>query len=128
MIEMNRRTAMGWSLAAAATGLTSGMAGTASAKSPKEPFFKGNGLPVGLQLYTLGEALRSDLDGQLAQVAKIGYRAVELAGYLGRTPAELRAAFDKAGVVARMRHLFRLIKASSSLYGDPEEARAEPDA
>jgi len=105
MIEMNRRTAMGWSLAAAATGLTSGMAGTASAKSPKEPFFKGNGLPVGLQLYTLGDALRSDLDGQLAQVAKIGYRAVELAGYLGRTPAELRAAFDKAGVACTSAHV-----------------------
>ena len=96
---------MGWSLAAAATGLTSGMAGTASAKSPKEPFFKGNGLPVGLQLYTLGDALRSDLDGQLAQVAKIGYRAVELAGYLGRTPAELRAAFDKAGVACTSAHV-----------------------
>ena len=105
MIEMNRRTAMGWSLAAAATGLTLGMAGTASAKSPKEPFFKGNGLPVGLQLYTLGDALRSDLDGQLAQVAKIGYRAVELAGYLGRTPAELRAAFDKAGVACTSAHV-----------------------
>jgi sugar phosphate isomerase/epimerase len=105
MIEMNRRTAMGWSLAAAATGLTSGMAGTASAKSPKEPFFKGNGLPVGLQLYTLGDALRSDLDGQLAQVAKIGYRAVELAGYLRRTPAELRAAFDKAGVACTSAHV-----------------------
>ena len=37
-------------------------------------------------------------------------------------------ASDEAGVVARMRHLFRFIKASSSLYGDPEEARAEPDA
>mgnify|MGYP001549980913 CR=1 FL=1 len=62
MIEMNRRTAMGWSLAAAATGLAS----TVSAKSPKEPFFKGTGLPVGLQLFTLGDALRSDLEGQLA--------------------------------------------------------------
>jgi len=101
MIEMNRRTAMGWSLAAAASGL----APVASAKSPKEPFFKGTGLPVGLQLYTLGEALRADLDGQLAQVAKIGYRTVELAGYLGRTPAELKAAFDKAGLACTSSHV-----------------------
>ena len=69
------------------------------------PFFKRTGLPIGLQLYTLGEALKADLDGLLGQVAAIGYRTVEMAGYLGRTPQELRAAFDRAGVACTSSHV-----------------------
>jgi sugar phosphate isomerase/epimerase len=92
---------MGLSLAAAGLGL----AAAAGARTPKEPFFRGTGLPVGLQLYTLGADLRANLDAMLGQVAQIGYRTVELAGYLGRTPAELRAAFDKAGLKATSSHV-----------------------
>lgn len=92
---------MGLSLAAAGLGL----AAAAGARTPQEPFFRGTGLPLGLQLYTLGGDLRADLDPMLGQVAKIGYRTVELAGYLGRTPAELRAAFDKAGLKATSSHV-----------------------
>src|ERR1700744_3377281 len=83
-----------------------GMAATgAMAKSPTEPFFKANRLPIGLQLYTLGGDLRADVDGMLGQVAKIGYRTVELAGYLGKTPQELKASFDKAGLKATSSHV-----------------------
>jgi hypothetical protein len=71
------------------------MAGGASAA--ETPFFQRHKLPVGIQLYSLGPDLAKELDAQLATVAKIGFKSVELAGYLGRTPAELRAAFDKAG-------------------------------
>ncbi|WP_372786942.1 sugar phosphate isomerase/epimerase family protein [Phenylobacterium sp.] len=101
MAEWTRRTALGWSLAATASAL----AGATAARTVKEPFFKGNGLPIGLQLYTLGDALKADLDGQLGQVARIGYRTVEMAGYLGRTPVELRAAFDKAGLACTSSHV-----------------------
>ncbi|HXA39887.1 MAG TPA: sugar phosphate isomerase/epimerase [Phenylobacterium sp.] len=101
MIPVSRRTALGAGLAAAASSLAAG----ASARTPREPFFKGNGLPIGLQLYTLGGDLRADVDGMLGQVAKIGYRTVEMAGYLGRTPAELRAAFDKAGLRCTSSHV-----------------------
>jgi len=101
MIPVSRRTALGAGLAAAASSLAAG----ASARTPLEPFFKGNGLPIGLQLYTLGGDLRADVDGMLGQVAKIGYRTVEMAGYLGRTPAELRAAFDKAGLRCTSSHV-----------------------
>jgi sugar phosphate isomerase/epimerase len=38
-------------------------------------------------------------------VAAIGYRTVELAGYLGRTPRELRVSFDKAGLKATSSHV-----------------------
>ena len=92
---------MGLGLAAAALGLAAGSAAGAA----REPFFKGTGLPVGLQLYTLGDGLRADLDGELGQVAKIGYRTVEMAGYLGRTPQELRAAFDRAGLTCPSSHV-----------------------
>ena len=48
---------------------------------------RGTGLPIGIQLYTLGPDAAKDLDGTLKAVAGIGYRSVELAGFLGRTPA-----------------------------------------
>ncbi|MGZ6015121.1 MAG: hypothetical protein ACXWKM_05200, partial [Phenylobacterium sp.] len=99
MIEMSRRKAMGLGLAGAAA-LGAGAAGAAG-----QAFFKRTRLPLGLQLYTLGGDLRADLDGQLAKVAAAGYRTVEMAGYLGRTPAELRAAFDKAGLACPSAHV-----------------------
>lgn len=105
MNDMSRRSVMGWGLAATA-GLSAGAAGAAA------PFFKRTGLPVGLQLYTLGPQLKDDLDGQLGQVARIGYRTVEMAGYLGRTPKDLRAAFDKAGLSCTSSHV--QAKANSS--------------
>ena len=100
MTKLSRRSLIGLGLAGAAAGL-----GGSSAMAASEPFFTRTGLPIGLQLYTLGPALKDDLDGQLAQVAKAGYRTVEMAGYLGRTPAELRAAFDKAGLTCPSSHV-----------------------
>lgn len=78
---------------------------TGAANAAAQPFFARRKLPVGIQLYSLGPDLAKDLDAQLATVAKIGFRSVELAGYLGRTPAELRAAFDKAGLVCPSAHI-----------------------
>jgi sugar phosphate isomerase/epimerase len=92
---------MGHGLAGAAIALSAG----SSAVAASQPFFQRTKLPVGLQLYTLGEALKTDLDGELGRVAAIGYRTVEMAGYLGRTPAELRAAFDKAGLSCTSAHV-----------------------
>jgi sugar phosphate isomerase/epimerase len=70
-----------------------------------QSFFARQNLPVGIQLYTLGELVRNDLDGTLKQVAGIGYKTVELAGYLGKTPRELRASFDAAGVSCTSAHV-----------------------
>lgn len=100
MRDLSRRRVMGWSLAAAASGLSARTSAGAAA-----PFFKRTGLPVGLQLYTLGDAPKTDLDGQLSQVARVGYRTVEMAGYLGRTAGELRAAFDRAGLTCPSSHV-----------------------
>jgi sugar phosphate isomerase/epimerase len=60
---------------------------------------------VGLQLYTIRDAVTKDLDGSLARVASIGYGEVELAGYRTHTVAEYRAALDRHGLVAPSTHI-----------------------
>lgn len=83
-----------------------------------KPFFKSHDLPVGIQLYTLGPDVQKDLDATLATVAGIGFKSVELAGYLGRTPAELRAAFDRAGLVCTSAHIPPRAASGPSFGGD----------
>jgi sugar phosphate isomerase/epimerase len=61
-------------------------------------------LPIGLQLYTVRDALMEDPDAALAQVASIGYRYVELAGLHGRTPEQFRGLLDKHGLSALAAH------------------------
>ncbi|WP_291876986.1 sugar phosphate isomerase/epimerase [Caulobacter sp.] len=78
---------------------------TGAATAAEAPFFQRHKQPVGIQLYSLGPDLAKELDAQLATVSKIGFKSVELAGYLGRTPAELRAAFDKAGLICPSAHI-----------------------
>lgn len=108
--HLSRRGLLG--AGAALLGATlAGGAGAAAA-----PFFQRHKLPVGIQLYSLGPDLAKELDAQLATVAKIGFKSVELAGYLGRTPAELRAAFDKAGLICPSAHIAP--KGPSGFSGD----------
>jgi sugar phosphate isomerase/epimerase len=76
-----------------------------SPKSPAKAFFARNNLPIGIQLYTLGDLVRTDMAGTLKQVSAAGYRSVELAGYYGKTPKELRAAFDAAGLKCTSAHI-----------------------
>jgi sugar phosphate isomerase/epimerase len=102
----------------AAGAATLGVAYASGAGAAEKPFFQRRDLPVGIQLYTLGPDLQKDLDAQLATVAKIGFKSVELAGYLGRTPAELRAAFDKAGLVCPSAHIAPKAASGPSFSGD----------
>ena len=60
---------------------------------------------IGLQLYTVRDLLQRDFDGTLAEVARIGYRKVEFAGYFGRTPAQVRAVLDRVGLTAPSAHV-----------------------
>ena len=60
---------------------------------------------LAVQLYTLRDRLEDDLEGTLAQLAEAGGHDVELAGFYGRTPAEMRAALDAAGLVAIAGHV-----------------------
>jgi sugar phosphate isomerase/epimerase len=94
---LDRRSFLAAGLAAAGAAVS----GPAAAA----PFFGRNNLPIGIQLYTLGPDVQNDLDGTLAEVARIGYRTVETAGFAGRTPAEFRAALDGAGLKATSAHI-----------------------
>lgn len=60
-------------------------------------------LPIGLQVYSLREALAQDFYGTLKQVAHMGYQGVELFGSL---PAarELKAQLDGMGLEVAGRH------------------------
>jgi sugar phosphate isomerase/epimerase len=51
-------------------------------------------LPIGLQLYTLRDALGQDFAGTIRKVAEIGYAGVELAGFGGLTAPELKRLLD----------------------------------
>ncbi|MFN9849015.1 MAG: sugar phosphate isomerase/epimerase family protein [Alphaproteobacteria bacterium] len=87
--------------------LTAGFAAMTAtgADAAAKPFFAQRKLPIGIQLYTLGPDVAKDLDGTLGTVSKIGYKAVELASFLGRTPTDLRAALDRAGLICRSAHI-----------------------
>jgi len=57
---------------------------------------------VGLQLYTIRDAIADDLEGSLEKVAGIGYKNLELANYTdgmfyGKTPKEFRKMMDDFG-------------------------------
>jgi len=60
---------------------------------------------LGLQLFSIAAELRQDLDGSLAEVARIGFRQVELAGFLGRDAVSLAAALRRAGLECRSAHV-----------------------
>jgi len=60
---------------------------------------------LGLQLYMVGADLDADLPGTLKALADIGYREVEVAGLHGRTPEQMRAKLDRAGLVCTSCHL-----------------------
>lgn len=62
-------------------------------------------IPVGLQLYTLREETAKDFVGTLKKVAKIGYQAVEFAGYGGLSAKELKKWLDDLGLVAPSSHV-----------------------
>lgn len=60
---------------------------------------------VGLQLYTVRDAMQKDVPGTLARVAQIGYKEVEFAGYFGHSPTEIRELVKKNGLTAPSSHV-----------------------
>lgn len=59
---------------------------------------------VGLQLYTVRSLMAEDVERTLGQVASIGYREVEFAGYFDHSPARLRQMLDASGLTAPSAH------------------------
>lgn len=53
---------------------------------------------VAIQLYTVRSATASDMLGTLDALGRIGYRAVEFAGYGNSEPRAIRETLDQAGI------------------------------
>ena len=60
---------------------------------------------VGLQLYTVRDAVKSDFDGTIAKVAQIGYKEVEFAGYFDHSPKDISALLKKNGLTSPSCHV-----------------------
>ena len=60
---------------------------------------------LAVQLYTLRSRLAEDLDGTLAALAATGAQTVELAGLYTRSPEDMRAALDAAGLTPCSAHV-----------------------
>jgi sugar phosphate isomerase/epimerase len=89
----------------AAGGALVGAAVTGGASAAAEPFYRRHALPIGIKLYTLGPDAAKDFEGTLKAVAGIGYRSVELAGFLGKSAADIKAALDQAGLACTSAHV-----------------------
>jgi sugar phosphate isomerase/epimerase len=63
-------------------------------------------MEISVQLYTVRDRTESDMPGTLQELAQIGYRYVELAGYGSlKSAAEMKKAMDDAGVKASGAHV-----------------------
>lgn len=76
----------------------------------KADFFLKKTVPVGLQLYTLGDLMSTDAKGTLQKLAAIGYKEVESAGsqkgnFYGFKPKEFAAMVKDAGLHWRSAHV-----------------------
>ncbi|HEX8058950.1 MAG TPA: sugar phosphate isomerase/epimerase [Novosphingobium sp.] len=99
--QISRRSLLAGAVAMGAFAMIEGTAEAAG----KKLFFQRIGLPIGLQVYTLGDEAGRDLDATFAQIAAIGYSEIELPSLYNRKPAEVRAAADKAGLAISSLHV-----------------------
>jgi sugar phosphate isomerase/epimerase len=99
MPRMNRRTFIGRSIATTllASGATSELTRAAGGSRKLER--------IGMQLYTVRDLMKADVDGTLGKVAAIGYNEVEFAGYFDKSPKDIRAMLDKYKLTAPSEHV-----------------------
>jgi len=93
---MNRRTFLGTTTAAGGALLSTRLGWAADSHRIEK---------VGVQLYTVRDAMKADFEGTIAKVAAIGYKEVEFAGYFDHTPQQVRAVLDKNGLTAPSVHV-----------------------
>jgi len=61
--------------------------------------------PVALQLYSVRNDAKTDLQKTLARVAEMGYEGVEFAGYYDNEPVQIRKWLDQYGLKAEGCHI-----------------------
>ncbi len=76
---------------------------------PRLPLMEDKIRAIGIQLYTVRDALKQDFEGTIAALARIGYKELEFAGLYDRKAADIRAILDHHG-----------LRAPSGHYGIPE--------
>lgn len=88
---LSRRDALRWATAAAASAALPPML---RAVEPK------NKIPIGLELFSVRDQLKTDFTGTIEAVGKMGYAGVEFAGYYGwdQKPRDLRKLLDDNGL------------------------------
>ena len=57
-------------------------------------------LKVGIQLYSLRDEMKKDMDATLKRVAEIGFKYVEFAGFFDKKAEDVKAMLDKYGLTA----------------------------
>lgn len=62
-------------------------------------------LPIGLQLYSVRDAMEKDFAGTIKAVAEMGYNQVEFAGLFGHSAEEVKAICAEAGVTPISAHV-----------------------
>ena len=60
---------------------------------------------IGLQLYTVRSLMQQSVERTLEQVAAIGYKEVEFAGYFERTPTQIKTTLQANGLRAPAAHV-----------------------
>lgn len=79
----------------------------AAAGRPTAPAFAFRGDfagPLGVQLYSVRQAIRTDVPGTLARVRALGFPEVELAGTAGLSAEQFRRELDRVGLRATSMH------------------------
>ena len=102
---MNRRAFLA-ALGVAAVGTNSACASAGASASATARTRRLN--RVGIQLYTLRDDAKRDLEGTLVNIAQAGYKEVELLGSMnnfGMRPALLRGILDRNGLTAPSTHI-----------------------
>jgi sugar phosphate isomerase/epimerase len=114
-IALSRRSLLA---CAAAAGVSATLPSALQAGVSKG-FFARKKLPIGIQLYTLGDEGAKDFEGTMKRLAEIGYREIELPGLMGRKPADIRRVADANGLKVSSIHAGPF--PSFSLKNDPKQ-------
>ena len=58
----------------------------------------------GIQLYSVRDAMEKDMAAAMQQIADLGYKYVEFAGFFGHSAAEVKEMLDKTGLICSGTH------------------------
>ena len=82
-----------------------GAAAAAMLPLPRTAFARDHIDKIGLQLYTIRKQMTVSVEKTLSQVAAIGYKQVEFAGYYNRPPRAIKQLLDDNGLTAPSSHI-----------------------